>query len=63
MSGKKKWYHSYSYMHPVGTIEGWNWHLWHGSVPCSKCKIALERDLAIKRRHFIMRRFGNGRYV
>ena len=46
-----------------GTLAGWNWHLWHGASPCAKCTIALERDLADKRRRFIMRWFGNGRYV
>ena len=46
-----------------GTTAGWNWHLWRGEVPCVGCVRWLERDMAAKRRRFLMRYLGNGRYA
>ena len=46
-----------------GTAAGWNWHLWRCEKPCAGCVRGLERDMAAKRRRFLMRYLGNGRYA
>lgn len=46
-----------------GTSAGWNWHLWRGEKPCVGCVLSLEADMLHKRRKFLMRYLGNGRYA
>lgn len=63
MSRRGSWHVNYDYAHPIGTVDGWNYHLAAGSKPCAPCRRGLERDLKNKRRLFLMRQLGNGRYA